>query len=193
MAEETAATDAPAKKDVGGKPRRTDWQDPFLEAFGLMGIVTEAGRHARVSLDTIKRERDRNPEFAERYGEAERRANGVLLRFLHDRATTGQKVTRRTTATRTAPTGEVEVTVTEIETAVISTPALLALCKARMPELFDRVSRTEITGADGAPLQIEEVYREATPERALELAQIVVDLEAKARSVAAESEAAAAQ
>lgn len=161
-----------------GPQPRDDWQEEFLEAFGLLGIQTEAARAARVSTKTVARERERNEAFEERFKESERLANGVLLRFLHDRGTTGQPVTRteRTTRTTTDKDGNKTVTVVEVEVSsrIISTPALLSLCKARMPELFD--DRLRVVGNDGGAIQVAEVYREPTPERALELARVVVDL-----------------
>lgn len=133
------------------RPRRTDWQEKFLEAYGLMGIQTEACRSAGVHTATVIRERERDEGFAALFAEAEQKANGVLLRYLHERATSGQRVKR--TETKTKPDGTVEVTV--VETSLISTPALLALAKARMPEMFDDRLRVAHTGGDGGAIQIE--------------------------------------
>lgn len=180
-----------SKPKPGGRPRRTDWQEGFLDSFALLGIQSEAARRSNVSLDTIGRERQRDPEFAHRFDEAMAQANGVLLRFLHERATTGQKFRRTETTTKTKANGEIETTVSEIETSIISTPALLALCKARMPESFGDQVRVAHTGAAGGPVQVE-IYRQPTPERARELLEMTAELhqaavQAHDSAVAAES------
>jgi len=89
-----------------------------------------------VSVDTVRRERDRNDDFAARFADVKRQADGVLLRLLYERGTSVQLVKKVTHRTRTLPNGGVERIVEEVEAPVSSTPALLALCKARMPELF---------------------------------------------------------
>jgi hypothetical protein len=172
VASEQPEDDAP--RDSAGRPRRDDWQDTFLQAFSLVGIATEACRNANVSTMTLSRERKRNPDFEERYQQAKVEADGVLERFLHERATSGQAVTK--TVTKTGPDGAVETTVTEMRH--ISTPALIALLKARLPERYRERLDHRHTGGDGGPVLVEGVYRQPTRERMLELAKMARELEA---------------
>ena len=141
-----------------GRPRRTDWQEPYLTNLAIHGVQAWSCRDIGVSQDTVHEERKRDDVFAARYDAAIEESTAALERRAIQWAAAG--VATRTTVTRTLKDGSVETTVTE---GVEMSPTLLIfLLKSRRPAVYRDNIRVEQTGADGGPIQIrgEEIDRE---------------------------------
>lgn len=152
------SSDTPTPKKGPGRPRRTDWQEPFLEQFTFHGIQAWAARAAKVDVDTVNNDRKRDPAFAARYDEAFELSTAGLERTAVEWAIGGLKATetRTHTVTKTDADGKVisrtDTTVTEKIDR--NATLLIFLLKARRPEVYRESLRVEQTGADGGPVEI---------------------------------------
>lgn len=143
-----------ATKRTGPAPRR-DWQGVYLEELAKNCLMRLACERAEVSDRTVRRERQRNEEFAVAELDARETALDTLEAVLRMRATSGQPFRKTTTTTRRDPKGKVlEETTTETTELLVSTPAAMFLLKRYRPE-FRESFRVETTGADGGPIQHE--------------------------------------
>lgn len=146
MTEPAADTGIPAapEKDGPGRPRRTDWQEPFLEHFALHGVQAQAARAVNVSWGTVKTERGRDPEFARRYDEAFEESTSALELAAYTWARGGLTLKRTTTTTRTLKDGKVETTTVETETLERSPAMTIFMLKSRKPDVYrDRLTVDE--------------------------------------------------
>lgn len=148
-----AGTDA--AKNKGGRPRRRDWQRAYLEALEKNGVAGLAQKTAQVSEATVRRERQRNEEFALAEHDARERALDALEAVLRMRATSGQPIRKTVTVTRRDPEGKlIEETVREETELLISTTAAFFLLKRWRPE-YRESFRVESSGPGGGPIQHE--------------------------------------
>lgn len=188
---DTGLTPASAQARVEVALTVREWSEPwmqrFLAAFAQTLNVSGASRYAGVSRETAYRHRRLDAVFAESWLEA--REIGVELREqVADRwATTGEpRTVTRTTVKRAIVDGALvtveEVTVTE--TSVEKSPQLLMfLLGAHKPEKYR--TRHEVrhrVPGDGGPEEpaTNEVWRQPTRERMLELAALAVQIEVPA-------------
>ena len=136
-----------------GRPRRSDWQEPFLEVFRHTGVIATSARAVRVDVATVKRERQRDEAFALAFREAEEEAADNLERIAHERATIGQAYQETTRTTRTLRDGKVETIEVVKEGRHLSDTVLMFRLKALRPEKYRDNARLELTGANGGPIQ----------------------------------------
>lgn len=148
------------KRKGPGRPRRTDWQEKFLKAFGSLGTVKYAAQLAGVSRDTVGEERLRNPEFERRYKLSVEDGADTLEQILTKFAN-GVPTTK--TVTKTHADGSVEVTVTE--SVERSATAAIFLLKGTRPWKYRDNLAVEQTGEVGVRLKVE---REGTIDRAID-------------------------
>ena len=161
---------------VGGRPRRSDWQEAFLENFSTHGVQAWACRSVNVSPDTVKRERERDADFAARFDEAFETSTAVQERRLVQWATAGipTEKTIETTITKVIPKlttdaqgNPVTVNMTTTTTTTTTTrgvdldvAALIFLLKSRRPEVYRERVSVEQSGVDGGPIRYEMTEKE---------------------------------
>lgn len=121
-----------------------------LEANG--GQIKKSCEIAGVSAPTVYRERRNNPEFAKAWLEREDRGVDVL----------------ESEAIRRAVCGYIHETVmrdgTVVQTTRYSDPLLIFLLKAKRPEKYRELVRTEITGKDGGKIEYTETRQRVIEE-----------------------------
>lgn len=175
-AEEQASSTSSTEEENRGRPKRTDWQAPFLEAFALHGTIVLAARRAQVHRHTVENERKRDPEFAAAYEDALLDARESADAQLRHRGMAGTPVTKTVSKEKTMADGSVVRTSETFDTTYVSTAALIAWLRAHWPEKY-RDIRIEQTGKDGGPVQVEiEIERERTPQRLEELLEIAAEI-----------------
>lgn len=165
-------------------PPLIDWTVPFLGALREYPSVRHACEVARVNRTTAYRRRGEDKAFADAWDEALEEGREALELELMRRAMRGVaepviykgKVVYRTKLV-TLPTGEV---VEELERDANGDPvplqvwkpsetALMFLLKGHMKRRY--AERTEVTGADGGPVQVDETTRAARIAALLEAAK----------------------
>ena len=118
----------PVKRRTGPKPAGApDWRPAFLAAYRESGIVSHAAAVAGVDRRTVDRHRKTEPEFATLCLAAEEDATEALEKEARRRALT------------------------------ISDVLLIFLLKARRPAIYRENQRIEVTGADGGPVQTQQL------------------------------------
>lgn len=163
------------------------WVQPFLDALRACGVQAKAARAAGVPYGTVQNRRANDADFAAACDEALAEASDTALEELRRRAiegvaepivyqgaityeverdengdpvldavldADGEVIGRRTRLKLDDQGQPIPVTVRKP-----SDTLLLALVKATRPEF--RVERTEITGPNGTPVQIDESVRVA--------------------------------
>lgn len=119
-----------------GKPRRTDWQAPFLASFALHGIQHHACTNARVDPGTVKIERNRDEGFSRAYDDAYEASIAALELNAFTWARGGLVLTKTRTVTRTDAKGNVTSTVTSEEHLERSPAMTIFMLKARRPDVY---------------------------------------------------------
>lgn len=133
--------------------------------------MTLACRELGVSRETVRREKERDEEFLERFNDAKMDAVELAEAELMRRGTVGTPTTK--TVRRIGRGGEIlEETVTT--STYLSTAGLIAFLRANHPA-YKESWRLEHTGADGGPVQVQ-VERDRTPERLEALLEIAAEL-----------------
>ncbi len=141
----------PPEKDVGGRPRRTDWQAAFLENFALHGIKSRAAKAVGVHVTTVDDERQRDEDFAVSYARAHEEAADVLETFAHKWATTG--LDERHEEITYDEDGKVAGKKVRV-TSNVSPALLIFMLKAMRPAKYRENLRVEQTGAGGGPIRV---------------------------------------
>lgn len=173
------------------------WVHPFLEALRACGVQAKAARAAGVAYGTVQSRRQADADFAAACDEALAEASDTALEELRRRAIEGvaEPIVYQGAITYEVERDErgdpVRDPVHDSEGLVVghrsrlkldehgqpipvvvrkpSDALLLALVKATRPEF--RVERTEITGAGGEPVKVEESVRVARLSSLLALAE----------------------
>lgn len=173
------------------------WVNPFLESLRACGVQAKAARAAGVAYGTVQHRRQADADFAAACEEALAEASDAALEELRRRAIEGvaEPIVHQGQIAFEVERDErgepVRDAVQDAEGKVIghrtrlklddhgrpipvtvrkpSDQLLLALVKATRPEF--RVERTEITGAGGAPVQVDESVRVARVAALLDTAQ----------------------
>jgi hypothetical protein len=153
-----------------GRPRRTDWQQPFLDNYRAHGVQSWAAKQAGVNVATVAEERKRDQAFAAEYDSAFEESTGVLERRAVQWASGGITVKRvkTRTETRTAKDGAVTtVTVTEeVEDTDLSATMLIFLLKARKPDMYrERLSLEPPEDGGEIELKISRKEKDTAAER----------------------------
>ena len=169
----------PASADLPGTqqappltPRdfREPWKQPFLELYCRIHNISACARIIGIHRDTVKWARDHDPVFAEAFREAEEIAVDLIRQLGHRAATVGQvrrRVTRRVIRdAKGNVVGDVETTTEE---TIADNQMLRTYLQAYAPEF-----RGTDTVVQTGPVQMV-VYRPRSPERALEIARLVVE------------------
>jgi hypothetical protein len=138
------------------------WIAPFLRSLSLIPEVTDACKYARVGRTTVYDRRNRDAVFADAWDESQEMAGAFLLRTGHQWATTGVPVksVRKVTRRKLAADGTVlEVTEETLESDSAERSAMLMkmFLLAYRPDRFRDERKVELTGAEGGPVQIENI------------------------------------
>lgn len=156
------SSDNPEPRKRGGRPRRTDWQDRFIESFQSHGVQAWACEVVKVNPDTVAAERKRNPEFAARYDEAFELSTASLEFSAFRWASQGWPI--KTTVTKEVvqisrnedAQGNVTVSERVVERITTTTESLeksaamtIFMLKARRPEVYRESIRTDPEAAGG--------------------------------------------
>jgi hypothetical protein len=166
------------------------WMGAFLRAISQMPVVAVAARVARVAPTTANEWRRNHEGFADAWAEAWNLGVDALEREAHTRAMLGrEKTITRTRVKRVA--GEV-VEEDRVETTILETSdaLLLALLRAKRPDVWREKGELRVTGHDGGAVQHEVVTKRAAeprdPDRVRALAQAALETGAPVVDVEAE-------
>lgn len=157
------------------------WKRPFLAALSRIPNISAAARVAGVNRQYTYEAQAADPDFARAVKEAREVACDLLEQILHRRATVGEPVrTIRTRTKRDAAGSVVETDTTVTETQEVDTYALVQMLKAHRPQIYRerydvRHHRGDETSLP-APV-LDEVFRQPTRERMIELARFALQLE----------------
>lgn len=167
---------------------RLPWMQSFIENLRLSPNVTGAARIAGISHTRVYEARDEDLDFRAAWDDAIEQAHDGLERFAHQISTTGIETheTRRTIKRELLPVvlengqTEMRLTVTEETTVeitghLVSPMVMVTLLRAHRPKKFAPPVRIQHGGDPSSPIK-HEIYRPLPPERALELAQKLLEL-----------------
>ena len=124
-------------------------KDAFINQLHEGHSVRAACRFVNVSKTTMYNHRDKDPSFKQRWDDACEAGIGLIEDELKDRILEGEPVFNREG---------------EIIGYRKSDRLLEFMLRARDPDTYAERRRTEVTGADGGPIQSESLVSEMTPE-----------------------------
>lgn len=174
-------------------PKPYDWTESFLEALRHMPVVRAGCEAAGINRSTAYRLRETDPEFAQAWDDAmeagiDRAENAALQRAVDgweepviDKGRLAYRYERVVAKAQHAETGEeVETETWRMVLDAHGQPipltvrkhsdALLSLVlKGRRKKVY--AERTELTGADGAPVEIDQTVKAARVAQLLALAK----------------------
>jgi hypothetical protein len=151
MAEEPKVPEVPAAPDVQRPPnsyKLRPKQRAMLEAYAICGNLTKAAELAGISRLTHYDWLEREPGYGTAFEAAETRFADQIREFVRQRALVGvpEPIIWQGEIMRDKDTQEI-ITVLKRSDRILE-----LLAKSRCPEFRDK---TEITGAGGAPLQLQ--------------------------------------
>lgn len=168
----------PLPEDVAIFVREWDkpWKGPMLLAFARVLNETQACRIVGIARSTNQLGRKEDPAYEAAWQESRAIGVDLLAQVAHRRATTGEpeRITRtkRVRDEHGNVIGE-EVVVTEQTT--VDNSMLRWLLSRQDPRRFGDRTELLVAGDPERPVQVE-IYREPTPERRLELAQLAIEM-----------------
>ncbi len=134
-----------------------EWEQRFLDAYAGCGVVSRAARSAGISPSAVYQRKERDTDFA------------AAMELALDEATDSLEEEARRRAVEGVPE-PVYYQGEQVGTVQKYSDSLLALLlKGRRKMIFS--DRTELTGADGAPVQIDSSKRAARIASLLALAK----------------------
>lgn len=154
-----------------------EWMPRFIQALSAIPNATAAAQVAGVSREYAQRCMQAHPQFREACDEAKERAWELIERYGWQMGTTGVEQVVTKTKVKTVNGRETEREVVTEQGRLISPQMTQFYLRSRWPERYGRDVKVEHTGAGGGPIQ-HEIHRPLSPDRALELARITLELEA---------------